>query len=79
VIVQQVSTKEVPTPVVRVHGAEKRFGAIQALRGVDIDLLPGEVHSLVGANGAGKSTLAKVISGALVPDAGVVTINGRES
>lgn len=77
--VQQVPTQEVGAPVVRVRGAEKTFGAIRALRGVDIDLLPGEVHSLVGANGAGKSTLAKIISGALVPDAGVVIINGRES
>lgn len=77
--VPQVPTEEVGAAVVRVRGAKKTFGAIRALRGVDIDLLRGEVHSLVGANGAGKSTLAKVISGALAPDAGVVMINGRES
>ena len=55
----------------------KRFGQTQALRGVDLELLPGEVHALVGENGAGKSTLMKVLSGALTADAGMMTLDGQ--
>ncbi len=58
-------------------GIAKRFGQTAALRGVDLDLLPGEVHALVGENGAGKSTLMKVLSGAVVPDAGRMTLDGK--
>jgi ABC-type sugar transport system ATPase subunit len=65
------------TEAARVEEVHKAFGAIRALRGVDLSLRPGEVHSLVGANGAGKSTLAKVLSGLLVPDRGRVLIGGR--
>jgi ribose transport system ATP-binding protein len=55
----------------------KHFGSTQALRGVDLDLLPGEVHALVGENGAGKSTLMKVLSGAVVPGAGRMLLDGQ--
>ncbi len=58
-------------------GVSKRFGSTQALRGVDLELRPGEVHALVGENGAGKSTLMKVLSGALRPDSGRMLLNGR--
>ena len=57
-------------------GIAKRFGSTQALRGVDLALEPGEVHALVGENGAGKSTLMKVLSGAIRPDAGAMTLDG---
>ena len=53
-----------------------RFGATQALAGVDLTVRAGEVHGLVGENGAGKSTLMKVLSGALVPDDGVMLLDG---
>jgi ribose transport system ATP-binding protein len=58
-------------------GIHKRFGSTQALAGVDLELRPGEVHALVGENGAGKSTLMKVLSGAVTPDAGAMTLDGR--
>jgi ribose transport system ATP-binding protein len=58
-------------------GVAKRFGSTQALRGVDLELRPGEVHALVGENGAGKSTLMKVLSGAVRPDAGHLALDGR--
>ena len=55
----------------------KRFGPTQALAGVDLELRAGEVHALVGENGAGKSTLMKVLSGAVRPDAGAMTLDGQ--
>ncbi|HSY39494.1 MAG TPA: sugar ABC transporter ATP-binding protein [Polyangia bacterium] len=54
----------------------KRFGATQALGGVDLVVAPGEVHALLGQNGAGKSTLMKVLSGAERPDAGEMKLDG---
>jgi ribose transport system ATP-binding protein len=65
-------------PFVNVRGLQKHFGGIQALKGVDLDILPGEVHGLVGANGAGKSTLIKVLAGVEKPDAGSLSIDGVE-
>jgi ribose transport system ATP-binding protein len=53
----------------------KRFGSTQALRGVSLEVRPGEVHALVGENGAGKSTLMKILSGAEKPDAGCMTLD----
>jgi ribose transport system ATP-binding protein len=58
------------------RGVRKRFGAVVALGGVDLEVHPGEVHALVGENGAGKSTLMKVLSGALAADAGTMTLGG---
>ncbi len=58
------------------RSATKNFGAVRALKGIDIRLIPGEVVGLVGDNGAGKSTLAKILSGALRPDSGELLIDG---
>ncbi|MGI5492211.1 ATP-binding cassette domain-containing protein [Microtetraspora malaysiensis] len=55
----------------------KRYGGVQALQGVSLDLAPGEVVALVGDNGAGKSTLVKIISGAVSPDSGGLFIDGK--
>jgi len=63
-------------PVLRATGVAKSFGHIQALRGVDIEVYPGEVVGLVGDNGAGKSTLIKILSGSLAADRGAVSVGG---
>jgi simple sugar transport system ATP-binding protein len=65
-------------PLVSLRGIRKTFGSLQALRGVDLDILPGECLGLVGDNAAGKSTLTKVISGTYIPDGGTITIDGEE-
>src|SRR2546422_945670 len=66
------------SPILQLTGISKRFGAVQALLDVDLGLLAGEVHALVGENGAGKSTLVKILAGIHRPDAGEMTLNGRE-
>ncbi|GAA1159672.1 ATP-binding cassette domain-containing protein [Nocardioides aquiterrae] len=66
-----------PTPVLDVVGVTKTYGHVQALRGVDLQVRPGEVHALVGDNGAGKSTLMKIIAGAVSPTAGTVSVRGQ--
>ncbi|MFZ4509300.1 MAG: ATP-binding cassette domain-containing protein, partial [Fimbriimonas sp.] len=58
-----------------VRGLQKSFGGVRALRGVDLDIRAGEVHAICGENGAGKSTLNRILSGALVPDAGEVLLD----
>jgi ribose transport system ATP-binding protein len=63
-------------PRLRMTGIRKSYGPTAALRGVDLELLPGEVHALVGENGAGKSTLMKVLSGAEEPDVGAMELDG---
>jgi D-xylose transport system ATP-binding protein len=64
-------------PALAIRGATKRFGAITALDGVDLDVRRGEVLALLGDNGAGKSTLIKCISGAHKLDAGTIEMNGE--
>lgn len=64
-------------PLFSVRGMYKAFGAVQALRGVDLEVSSGDVLAVIGENGAGKSTLMKIISGAHRPDAGSMTLNGR--
>ncbi|MFJ5260045.1 sugar ABC transporter ATP-binding protein [Streptomyces sp. NPDC088387] len=64
-------------PFVQVRGLAKAYGAIRALRGVDVSFRRGEIHGLVGANGAGKSTLIRCLAGLEQADAGDVLIDGE--
>ena len=59
-------------------GIAKTYGAVVALKSASLAVRPGEVHALMGANGAGKSTLVKILTGAVRPDAGTITVRGRE-
>jgi len=65
-------------PLLELSHAAKSFGAVQALTDGSVTLRGGEVHALLGENGAGKSTLVKILAGVHQPDAGTLTVNGRE-
>jgi fructose transport system ATP-binding protein len=66
------------TPVIEARSLIKTFGSVVGLDGADFDLYPGEVLAVIGDNGAGKSTLVKCLSGAMVPDAGEILVEGVE-
>ena len=61
----------------RLSGVVRRFGSVEALAGADLEVLEGEVHTVLGENGAGKTTLLGVLGGILRPDAGTVEIDGK--
>src|SRR5438128_9680790 len=63
--------------LIAARGIHKHYGGIAALDDVSLEVLPGEIHALVGENGAGKSTLVKIMTGAEAPDSGEVTILDR--
>src|SRR5512132_95614 len=62
--------------LLELRGVAKHFGAIEALKGVELDLEPGEVLGLMGDNGAGKSTLVKIIAGNFPPSEGEIRLEG---
>ncbi|MBB3930113.1 simple sugar transport system ATP-binding protein [Kaistia hirudinis] len=67
-----------PRPIVALRGIGKVFPGVIANADVDFDLLPGEIHALLGENGAGKSTLMNVLTGIYRPDSGAILMDGKE-
>jgi ABC-type sugar transport system ATPase subunit len=65
-----------PAPEIAVRGVGKSYSGVSVLRDIDLDIAPGEVHSLVGENGAGKSTLLKILGGAIRADEGMLSFDG---
>jgi len=72
VLVQAPST----VPRLAVFGLSKSYPGTQALSGIDLEIMPGEIHGIAGQNGAGKSTLVRILSGAEKPDEGAILIDG---
>jgi ribose transport system ATP-binding protein len=64
------------TPLVTIKNLDKSFPGVQALKQARFDLLPGEVHALMGENGAGKSTLMKILAGIYTKDSGEIRVEG---
>ncbi|MGO4438753.1 ATP-binding cassette domain-containing protein [Rhizobium sp. RAF56] len=64
-------------PLLAARGLVKRYGRVTALDHADFDLYPGEILAVIGDNGAGKSSLIKAISGAVIPDEGEITLEGK--
>lgn len=64
--------------IVELKNITKRFPGVVALRDMNIQIKPGEIHGLIGENGAGKSTLIKVLTGVHMPDEGEIWINGQQ-
>jgi ABC-type branched-subunit amino acid transport system ATPase component len=69
---------DAPSFHAEVRGVSKRFGGVQALTDIDLGIVQGSIHALVGENGAGKSTLGKIIAGVHRPDDGELWVNGRK-
>jgi D-xylose transport system ATP-binding protein len=67
----------VSEPILSLRNINKSFGAVHVLRGVDLDIYPGQVTALVGDNGAGKSTLIKCIAGIYTPESGEYYFEGK--
>ncbi|MFN3549387.1 MAG: ATP-binding cassette domain-containing protein [Mesorhizobium sp.] len=63
-------------PLLKARNLVKRYGRVTALDHCDFDLMPGEILAVIGDNGAGKSTLIKALSGAVIPDAGTMWLDG---
>lgn len=66
-------------PIVEARDLHKKYGYVNALEGLDLKLLPGEIYGLLGPNGAGKSTLIKIIAGLVVPTSGSLRVLGFNS
>ena len=65
-------------PMMSIRGIAKSFGGIRAVNGASFDIARGSITALIGPNGAGKTTLFNIIAGFIRPDAGRVTLNGKD-
>ena len=64
-------------PALALRGITVRYGAVTADEDVTVEVLPGEVHALIGENGAGKSTLGKILAGVYTADGGELRLDGK--
>jgi heme exporter protein A len=71
-------TEPADPPLLSARGLVRAFGALQVLRGVDLDVRPGELLAVVGPNGAGKTTLLRLLAGLMRPTGGEVRIHGQQ-
>src|SRR5579871_2258491 len=76
-VVAAPSVVTADVPIMTLADIRKSFGPVQALKGVDVLIMPGEVHAIVGENGAGKSTLIGIAAGVLPADAGAIYYDGK--
>lgn len=76
-MVEASGVRPIPPLVLEARGLEKRYGQVTALDGADFEVRAGEILAVIGDNGAGKSSLIKALSGALIPDAGALYLDGR--
>ena len=67
------------TPILTLRGIRKRFGDVEALGGIDLEVMPGEFLTLLGPSGCGKTTALRVIAGLETPDTGDVVLDGQRS
>src|SRR4051812_11223729 len=72
------STRGAAMPAIRVEGLRKRYGDVDAVRGVSFEVGEGEVFALLGPNGAGKSTTTEILEGFRARDAGTVEVLGHD-
>jgi len=70
-------TNKITTPILVMNDVSKAYPGVQALRRVNLKVLPGEIHGLVGKNGAGKSTLMAVLMGITEPNEGTIEVDGK--
>ncbi len=68
---------EMPAPIIRLENITKRFPGVVALENVSLEIVPGEIHAIIGENGAGKSTLMNILAGDLQPDGGQIIFKGK--
>lgn len=63
--------------MLKVEGLNIKYGAIHAVKGIDLEVNEGEIVTLIGANGAGKTSILKALSGLVKPSAGTITYDGK--
>jgi len=66
------------TPILRIRGLHKRYGRVEALAGIDLQIARGSIYGFIGPNGAGKTTTIRIIAGLVRPSAGTVMLDGRD-